>query len=85
MRAGHKLVKIRLLAWISPTGLVLSVDTDPQPSWNVYRGKGQWSCSDREVRAAYLEAADSGTFSIMKRVRKSFPDIADEDVTIEFL
>jgi len=32
------------------------VNTDTQPSWSVHKGGGAFSVSDREVKAAYLEA-----------------------------
>ncbi len=37
---------------------VIGVDTTPQPTWNYHIGKGRFSVSDREIRAAYKEAGD---------------------------
>lgn len=37
-------------------GLAVEVNTATQPSWNVYLGRGRFSVSDRELRAAYTEA-----------------------------
>ena len=60
--------------------LHLFVDTRPQPDWPTYLGNGRFSCSDREVRAAYEEAATN----VMERVRYYFPRITDRQVTIDF-
>ena len=67
-----------------PSGLELLVGTQTQPEWNMYRGDGHFSCSDREVRSTYQEAADGGEDSIMASVYTFFPQIADKDVTIVF-
>jgi len=82
---SDKLIKTHLQTFVLPTGIILSVDTKPQPGWNVYLGNGRFSCSDREVRAAYAEAADRGSGTdIMNLVRLSLPGIADEDVVMHF-
>ena len=83
---SDKLRQTHVAVRAMPTsGLVLLVDTKPQPGWNVYRGNGRWNCSDRELRAAYEEAADStSALSIMPMVRSFFPGIANKDVEIQF-
>ena len=81
----EKLVRTHFDANVMPEGLIILVDTKTQPSWNVYRGNDRWSCSDRELRAAYEEAADStSSASIMPWVRLFFAGIADNDVEIRF-
>lgn len=63
-----------------PTDLWLHTGTQATPKWPVALGGGRFSCSDREVRAAYEEAADV----IMKSVRASFPSVSDKNVKIRF-
>ena len=80
---GHltdQLVRSSLKALAFPDALSLIVDTQTQPKWDVYRGDRRFDCTDRELRAAYLEAAGD----IMESVRLCFPEIADDDVKIEF-
>ena len=74
-----RLVKTGLNVYLEDC-LDLLVGTNTQPDWNVYLGSGRFSCSDREVRAAYEEAAEK----LMKHVRVWFSGIADEDVRIDF-
>jgi len=55
------------------------IDTITQPIWNVYLGDGRFSVSDREVRAAYNEAA---IFIRDNIIGKRFNDIIGEDYNI---
>ena len=80
----ERLIRTSLEASALDRDLVLLVGTKPQPNWPVY-SNGRFTCSDREVRAAYQEAADSlGSPCIMATVRNHFPGIADKDVQIQF-
>jgi len=80
----NRLIRRSCRAHLSPEGLKVIVDTRPQPTWDVYLGNGRFACSDRELRAAYEEAADGSSTSIMNYVRALFPGIDSNHVVIEF-
>ena len=75
-----RLLRCSMVAVAKPAHLFVNVDTKTQPGWNTYLGNGRFSCSDREVRAAYEEAAAEG----MQFVWVLFPEISESDVQIEF-
>ena len=75
-----RLIKDGLSAYLLEQYLSLVVGTETQPSWKVYRGNGRFSCADREIRAAYQEAAEK----LVRDVRIYFPGIAEKDVQIDF-
>lgn len=62
-----------------PSNIMAMVDTLTQPIWNVYRGNGRFSVSDRELRATYQEA---GTV-VCKDICGFFP-VSMDRVTIQF-
>ena len=76
----ERLQRMNLTVRVRPHGLILVVVTNPQPSWNTYRGAGRFSCSDEELRATYQQAGEE----TMTIVEMAFPDISSDDVTIEF-
>jgi len=76
-----QLLRAGLTAHALPDALLLIVDTQTQPTWDVHRGDRRFDCTDRELRAAYLEAAGD-TMELVRIFH--FPEIADEDVKIEF-
>ena len=48
-----------------PDHQVVGVDTWPQPDWlDAWKGKGRFSCSDRELRATYQEAAEATMITV---------------------
>jgi hypothetical protein len=57
------------------------VNTATQPSWNNHLGSGRFSVSDREVRAAFL---DAGNYVFTSIIQQSFYDVAPNDVEIVF-
>ncbi len=61
-------------------GINLEVDTSTKPDWDMYLGDGDFACGDEEVRTTYAEAAEK----LADIVRDYFPEIADEDLGIEF-
>ncbi len=75
-----KISRDSLVAAAHLTHVDILVGTHPQPAWNVYREKGQFNCPQREVRAAYDDAARA----LMQSVRTYFPGISDQRVRIEF-
>jgi hypothetical protein len=68
------------LVGVLTDGMHVLVATDTQPSWNTYLGNGRFSSGDREVKAAYMEAAGA----VMQMVRRGFPEIPEGDVEISF-
>lgn len=59
--------------------LSIYIDTNTQATWNVYLGNGRFSVSDREVKAAYIEA---GTFVKNEIVGKRFDEIVSSDFNV---
>jgi len=58
---------------------VVQVDTWPQPDWlDAYKGKGRFSCSDRELRATYEEAAEAA----MVVVKSYFPQATTKNTQV---
>lgn len=55
---SDKLIKTGFGVYLLPTGITVGVGTKTQPSWDTYLGNGRFSVSDRELRAAYLEAVE---------------------------
>jgi len=82
-----KLMKISLRCYLLTSGLEVVVDTKCLPEWSKYRGKGEWAVSDKELCAAYTEAAKE----VLVMVRKPyyFPKgesgLTDDEITVEFL
>jgi len=58
--------------------LIAVVNTTTQPAWNYHIGQGKFSVSDREVRAAYMEAAEYVKSKLL-------PSLPAKTVIIEFL
>lgn len=75
-----KLIKEALTCGAGPDSMTVEVRTSCQPSWDHYLGKGRWDVPDREVRAAYLEAAGR----MLEIVRIYFEEASDSDITISF-
>lgn len=87
---SEKLVKTSLRAFYSPAvghlpgALLILVDTDTQPAWNVHVGAGRFSVSDREVRVAFSEAADYIYENILNASLKERLTQLGYDIVIEF-
>ena len=61
-------------------GINLEVNTSTKPDWDMYLGDGDFACGDEDVRTTYTKAAEK----LADSVRDYFPEIADEDLGIEF-
>jgi len=66
--------------FVEDWGIDLEVGTSTEPDWDMYLGDGYFACSDEEVTTTYAEAAEE----IADVVRDYFPELADEDLYIEF-
>ncbi len=77
----ENLVQTSLRVSLRPTHLGVAVDTRPQSTWDAYTGRGQFTCPDRELRAAYGDAAAY----LMQIVTRYFPTVSEQDVRIYFL
>ncbi len=75
-----RLVQTSCALYVEYWGINLEVDTSTKPDWDMYRGDGYFACSDEELRTTYTEAAEK----LADIVRDYFPEIADEDLGIEF-
>ena len=80
MYLTERLGQTSCVLYVEEWGIDLEVDTSTEPGWDMYLGDGDFACSDEEVRTTYAEAAEE----IVDSVRVYFPEIADEDLYIEF-
>ncbi|MFH1550571.1 MAG: hypothetical protein ABIH04_08440, partial [Planctomycetota bacterium] len=82
-----KLMKISLKCYLLKSRLEIVVGTVCQPEWNKYRSRGKWIVSDKELCAAYTEAAEE--VLVMVRMPYYFPKaesgLTDDEITIKFL
>ena len=75
-----RLVQTSCVLDINEYGMPLRVGTSTTPDWDMYLGDGDFACGDEDVRTTYTEAAEK----LADSVRDYFPEIADEDLGIEF-
>ena len=75
-----RLVRTGLEVWAHSFGFFADVSTKTQPDWDVHLGKGRFDCSDRQIRAAYQEAAEV----VMEDISGFFLGISEDDVEIDF-
>lgn len=79
-----KLIQESCKAFLLEMGLTVTVNTKTQSPWNVYLGEGRFSVSDRELRAAYIEAAER----VLENIRIYFSEegsgLSDQEITINF-
>jgi len=75
-----RLAQTSCALFVEDWGIDLEVGTSTEPDWDMYLGDGHFACSDEEVTTTYAEAAEE----IADVVRDYFPELADEDLYIEF-
>ncbi len=75
-----RLAQTSCALFVEDWGIDLEVGTSTEPDWDMYLGDGYFACSDEEVTTTYAEAAEE----IADVVRDYFPELADEDLYIEF-
>ena len=79
-----KLIRTGCLLLLMEHELEVFIGTHTQPDWNMYLGNGRFSVSDRELRAAYIEAVDE----ILSMIRTYFPeeesDLSDHEIAMYF-
>ena len=83
----EKLMKISLKCYLLKSRLEVVVGTVCQPGWNMYRRDGKWAVSDKELCAAYTEAAEE--VLVMVHMPYYFPKgesgLTDDEITVKFL
>ncbi len=77
---SERLVQTSCVLYVEYWGINLEVNTSTKPDWDMYLGDGDFACGDEEVKTTYAEAAEK----LADIVRDYFPEIADEDLGIEF-
>lgn len=77
-RITEQFQRQHLTCFVTPKGIVLTLDLLPEATWKLYAGGGKFSGPPEKVKTDLQKAIDS----TMKLVRSFFPEVRDKDLSM---